>query len=86
METKLSPEKKEKFEIEEKIGDILSKIVSNPNFVPLATAFALSAAGITLSLSGVDHSHMAFAVKHAAGCHHGTGVCPTHAIFWLRDK
>jgi hypothetical protein len=29
-------------EIEEKIEDILSKIVPNPNFIPLAPVFALS--------------------------------------------
>lgn len=72
--------KTNKLEIGEKIEDILSKIVTNPNFVPLATAFALSAAGISLSLSAGDHSHLAFAAKHA--CHHG--VCSTHAIFWIR--
>ena len=72
--------KTEKLEIGEKIEDILTKIVANPNFAPLATAFALSAIGITLSLSSGDHSHLAYAPKHA--CHHG--VCPTKAIFWIR--
>jgi hypothetical protein len=70
----------EKLEIGEKIEDILAKIVTNPKFVPLATAFALSAVGISLSLSGGDHSHLAYAAKHA--CHHG--VCPTKAIFWIK--
>jgi hypothetical protein len=70
----------EKSEIGEKIEDILVKIVTNPKFVPLATAFALSAVGIGLSLSGGDHSHLVYAAKHA--CHHG--VCPTKAIFWTK--
>ena len=56
----------EKFEIRDKIEDILFKIVSSPKFVPLATAFALSTLGITLSLSSGDHSHFAF----AASCDH----------------
>ncbi len=71
-----------KSEIGEKIEDILSKIVSNPKFVPLATGLALTAMGITMSLSSGDHSQWAFAAKHA-GCHakHVIGVCPTKAIF-----
>ena len=82
--------KREKLEIGEKIEDILFKIVSNPKFVPLATAFALSTLGITLSLSSGDHSHFAF----AASCDHSQlnhGIGPpttpggaTHAIFWMR--
>ena len=75
--------KKEKLEVGEKIEDILYKMVSSPKFVPLATALAMSGLGITMSLS-IDHSHSTFALKHAAGCHHGISVCPTHAIFWLR--
>jgi len=80
--------KKEKFEIEEKIEDILSKIVSNPKFVPLATALALSGLGISLSLSSGDHSQWAFAAKHAhcalhaSHAKHVISVCPTKAIFW----
>jgi hypothetical protein len=72
--------KKEKLEIGEKIEDDIYKMVSNPKFVPLANQSGL---GITMSLS-IDHSHSTFALKHAAGCHHGISVCPTHAIFWLR--
>ena len=77
MKTKIS-----KSQIGEQIEDILSKIVSNPKFVPLATGLALSAVGITISLSSGDHSQWAFATKHA-GCHakHVIGVCPTKAIF-----
>ena len=77
MKTKIS-----KSQIGEQIEDILSKIVSNPKFVPLATGLALSAVGITISLSSGDHSQWAFAAKHA-GCHakHVIGVCPTKAIF-----
>jgi|tagenome__1003787_1003787.scaffolds.fasta_scaffold18665412_1 hypothetical protein len=78
MKTKI-----DKSEIGEKLEDILSKIVSNPKFVPLATGLALSAVGIIMSLSSGDHSQWAFAAKHA-GCHakHVIGVCPTKAIFW----
>ena len=77
MKTKIS-----KSQIGEQIEDILSKIVSNPKFLPLATGLALSAVGITISLSSGDHSQWAFAAKHA-GCHakHVIGVCPTKAIF-----
>jgi hypothetical protein len=78
-----SNSKTEKLEIGAKIEDILSKIVYNPKFVPIATGLALSAMGITISLSSGDHSQWAFAAKHA-GCHakHVIGVCPTKAIFW----
>ena len=86
----------EKFEMREKIEDILFKIVSSPKFVSLATAFALSTLGITLSLSSGDHSHFAFAAScdhsQSAPMHPPTtpggciGVCPTKAIFWMRPQ
>jgi hypothetical protein len=78
--TQNSNSKLEKLGIGEKIEDILAKIVTNPKFVPLATAFALSAVGISLSLSSGDHSNLAYAAKHA--CHHS--ICPTKAIFWTK--
>jgi hypothetical protein len=46
---KIDKETIEKFEIGKKIENTLFKIVSNPKFVPLATAFVLSTVGITLS-------------------------------------
>lgn len=75
--------KKEKLEIGEKVEDILYRMVSSPKFVPLATALVLSGLGITMSISGGDHSQLALAAKHAA-CHtkHVVSVCPTKAIFW----
>ena len=72
--------KKEKLEIGEKIEDILYRMVSSPRFVPLATALALSGLGITVSISGGDHSQLALAACHTK--HHVISVCPTKAIFW----
>ena len=81
-------------EIKGKFEQAFNKVVTNPNFVPMATGIAISTAvaTIAISLSSGDHSQSVFAVKQAiaTACHqsHGLGsshvisICPTKAIFW----
>ena len=88
----ISKTKTDMLEIKEKFEQAFNKVVTNPNFVPLATGIAMStAASIAIFLSSGDHSQSVIAVKQAAtACHqsHGLGsshvisICPTKAIFW----
>jgi hypothetical protein len=88
----ISKTKAEILEIKEKFEQVFNKVVTNPNFVPMAAGIAIStAASIAISLSSGDHSQSVFAVKQAAtACHQGHGlgsshvvsICPTKAIFW----